>query len=168
MNNYKAMRKAFIIILTLMTAKGVIGQTAVPASGGTVSNAEGMFSFTLGQPFAQSDFETAVSINTVTAYVIEGVQQPFTIEQLSIEGTSSLPVTLTIFPNPTTGIVTVTSDSPDKLTYTLYSLDGRKMQQGTWSESVRLNLEGYTAGSYLLDIADMKGNKNIYKIIKSN
>lgn len=168
------MKKTIIFSIALLATYYALGQSAVPASGGTVQSSEGMFSFSLGQPFAQSDFETAVSVNNVTAFVIEGVQQPFTVEQLSIEGVTSLPFQLSVFPNPTTGFVTVevikenNNSNNRMLSFFLYGMEGKMLQKGSIDGSVQLNMESYVTGTYMLSVTDENGSINVYKIIKIN
>lgn len=143
-------------------------QETIPVSGGSVNGTDGSFSFTLGQVFSQSDFEPAVSANIVTASVIEGVQQPFTIDQLSIEEALPLTEKVTIYPNPTKNHVVVElENSQGEVGFRLYGLEGRLLQNGTLQESVTLDLSDYPTGTYLLYL-DGGQKKNVYRIIKVN
>lgn len=155
------------IALTLCTLCAVAQQT-IPVSGGSVTSAVGGFSFTLGQVFAMSDFEPAVSANIVTASVIEGVQQPFTIDQLSIEETTPLEGRVIIYPNPTKGHVIIELENGmDNVEYRLYGIEGRLFQRGVIQHRISLELSDYPSGTYLLYLGNVQ-QKNIYRIIKVN
>lgn len=152
-----------------MIAVAAHGQQTVPVSGGTTTGEEGSISFTLGQIFCQSDFEPAVTVNIVTASVNEGVQQPYTVDQLAVSGVSSLKDKISIYPNPAKNSLTVEVDSRESgFHYALYGIDGRWLQEGTVQGRVQLDITRYASGTYLLQIDDGRNNKNLYRIIKVN
>ena len=153
--------------LLLVVSAHAVGQTAQPVAAGSASGAAGTLSFTLGQPFAQSDFETAVTVNTLTAFVIEGVQQPFAIGQLAVDGATQLSCKLIVYPNPTVGALTVECDEDDKeLDIVLYSLDGKQLLRERMRGVTTLQMDSFATGSYLLVAQDESGNQGVYRIIK--
>ncbi|MCQ2298218.1 MAG: T9SS type A sorting domain-containing protein [Bacteroidales bacterium] len=161
------MRRILLIMFLFVVGQEAIGQQVVPVSGGSVSNGSGFFSFSLGQVVSKSDFEPAVSVNSVTASVIEGVQQPYTIEQLSIEGVSALNVEISLYPNPTTQRVKVSSsDSETQLTFRLYGVSGQLMQEGTMMGEMVLDTEDYPTGCYMLFLESGNRQSNVYRIVK--
>ena len=150
------MKKVTTTIALILCTLCAVAQQTIPISGGSVTSTGGGFSFTLGQVFAMSDFEPAVTANIVTASVIEGVQQPFTIDQLSIEETTPLTGSVTIYPNPTKGHVDVEIENGEtQVEYRLYSLEGRILQKGTLQNRVSLELSGYPSGTYLLYLENL-------------
>ena len=162
-------KSLFFVIVMMASGVWAVAQETVPVSGGSVTGTDGSFSFTLGQVFAQSDLEPAVSANIVTASVIEGVQQPFTIDQLSIAETKALNEKVTLYPNPTKRTVIVEMENGEKeVQYRLFGMEGRLLQSGSMRERVSLDLSDYPTGTYLLYLEGENNNKNVYRIIKVN
>ena len=163
------MERNKLLITYFFFALPVWAQQTVPVSGGSVTGNDGSFSFTLGQIFSKSDFEPAVSVNIVTASVIEGVQQPYTIDQLSIPDISALNDKVTIYPNPTKNHIVVEFENNEKIfKYKLFGLEGRVLQSNNIYGKTTLNLSDYPSGSYILYIEDDNNNKSVYRIIKVN
>lgn len=162
------MKKTIILMLTLCClGLALQAQQTVPVSGGSAANGTGSFSFSLGQFVMQSDFEPAVSVHTVTASVIEGVQQPYAIDQLDIEGVTPLAAEIRVYPNPTAENVTiVVSDADLQLQYTLYGMNGVQLQQGVLQQESELHLSPYATGSYMLLLEDQQHHQNVYRIVK--
>ncbi|MBV8325770.1 peptide-N-glycosidase F-related protein [Chryseobacterium sp.] len=72
-------------------------------------------------------------------------------------------IDVNIYPNPTSDFVTIKSKI-DVASVTLYSMDGRRLSE-TYREN-KIDLSGYTAGVYFLNISMKDGTTFRHKIIK--
>ncbi|HEY0091814.1 MAG TPA: CotH kinase family protein, partial [Flavobacterium sp.] len=79
---------------------------------------------------------------------------------------SSELTSVSIHPNPTSGIVNI-AGLTNKATYNLYTIDGRLIRFGEAANGPTVSLEGFEAGLYLLELSSVNGLKRI-KIIKEN
>ncbi|MEY2924455.1 MAG: hypothetical protein RLZZ337_1003 [Bacteroidota bacterium] len=59
---------------------------------------------------------------------------------------------VTVFPNPTDGIVTISGSSTEKITVNVYDVHGKMLQEIEGYESVTSDLSGYLSGIYILEI----------------
>ncbi len=75
--------------------------------------------------------------------------------------------TISIFPNPTKGLIKVSIDRVEGASYTVTSVDGRivKGNQNISHKDFVIDLNGKSKGLYLLRIKYDRTN-NVYKIIK--
>lgn len=72
-----------------------------------------------------------------------------------------------VYPNPTTGIVTISSSMEEGRTLSVLDLNGRQLQEIQLNGSVQeINLSSYTTGVYLLSIESSNGEINMVKVIK--
>lgn len=130
-------------------------QIAVVASGGSAESATHKIGFSVGQ--------IAVgSASTVDYRLNEGMQQPLTVEDVSINSADNL-MQVIVSPNPTTMSVTLQREgetSPSEVC--LFSIDGRMLYTEQWDgATLVMDLKSYSAGVYILQV----GNKT-YKITK--
>jgi hypothetical protein len=89
--------------------------------------------------------------------------------------TSNKPIRVLSYPNPTTSIITLQSTNPLS-TITIYSTDGRKLQEeyfSSHSEKVQLNLSGLAAGVYFMECVGQEGSdshaersRSMVKVVK--
>jgi hypothetical protein len=63
----------------------------------------------------------------------------------------------TLFPNPSSGIVTITSDRGGKFSYEVTDVSGRLMDKGTGEGSTGLDISVWPAGVYLLKLENAGG-----------
>ena len=161
------MKIKLLAFLFAFVSVGAYAQQTIPISGGSVSGSSGTLSYSLGQMVMMSDVEPAVTVNVVTASIIEGVQQPYTIDQIAIPKVSPLQTEVVIFPNPTTKMVTVRiEDQNPNYQFFLYSNNGQQLMSGTLEQEKVLDMGRYPAGSYFLTIQDENHSQNNYRIIK--
>lgn len=161
------MKIKLLAFLFAFVSVGAYAQQTIPISGGSVSGSSGTLSYSLGQMVMMSDVEPAVTVNVVTASIIEGVQQPYTIDQIAIPKVSPLQTEVVIFPNPTTKMVTVRiEDQNPNYQFFLYSNNGQQLMSGTLEQEKALDMGRYPAGSYFLTIQDENHSQNNYRIIK--
>jgi hypothetical protein len=73
-------------------------------------------------------------------------------------------VKLTVFPNPTNGILSV-GGTNGEVTFNLYSMEGRLIKAGKLNASAQLSIEELNSGLYLLQLTS-EGRTETKKIIK--
>lgn len=152
--------KQTLIIMMGSICLSVNGQQSLNSVGGNVQGSDGSVSFSIGQ-IATSFTENGFKMN-------EGVQQPyefFTV--LSIENDAALDL-FTVSPNPTSGIINLTTSSASDATVELIDEAGRLI----WTQShqnilsTSIDLTDYSRGTYLIRVVS-KASSQIIKIIKN-
>lgn len=149
------------VILMAATVTCTMAQESVTAGGSTAASATGNVSWTVGQPFYTSASSASGSVNA-------GVQQGFEFRPVS--GWLDVTLTADVFPNPTSGLFTMTinEDFTGTLTATLVTLAGetviiRQVHEAT----TQFDAGALAAGTYLLHITDDDGIVvRTFKIIK--
>ena len=143
------------IVLGSLLHLPAVAQTTVAATGGTVENSRYSISYSVGQVTVGSDITETLRLN-------EGVQQPLTVEDVSINITDN-PTHIAIYPNPTTMSVTLRREGDaNSAEVRIYSLDGRLLHTTQWDgTSLSIDLNSFAAGVYMLHV-----NNKTYKITK--
>ena len=147
------MKHSIMFFALLLAAFGAQAQQAISAAGATATTEAGSLSYTVGQPVAA----TAVGLNI-------GVQQTFVVTELHIDGVE--PLAVSVYPNPTTSVVKVEAESATTLRYTLFSVNGNVLMQGTLGATAEVNLSSLPTGAYLLRLDSDSGRQSNYRIIK--
>lgn len=101
-----------------------------------------------------ADTGERVTFNNIS---IQGVAYTLTTDENTLQA-------LIVYPNPTTGIVYVSSQS-DISGYAVYGIDGRKIMNGI-PENNEINLSKLPSGLYLMQIQDGYGKSTFKKIVK--
>ncbi len=142
----------------------VSGQSAISATGGTATGTGGTVTYTVGQ----------VAFSTFTGTsgsVAQGVQQPWEISTVTaIEKTEGITLEMSVYPNPTGGVLKLTiRDIDDKnLRYRLFDMNGLLLQDKKIdSEETEISLQDYSSTMYFLRIVNNKQDIKIFKIVKN-
>ncbi len=80
------------------------------------------------------------------------------------EVTAELPVS--IFPNPSEGLVTIRVPGHEQLTATIYGLDGKVRGEFMFLQQTTIDLTGFGSGSYILELKDAAGKTAIRRLIR--
>jgi hypothetical protein len=139
----------------------VFGQENTVTSGGSVSNATGSVSYTIGQVFYSSAEGENGSIN-------QGVQQPYTAE--IITGIELREITLQLFPNPTSelAILKVEPELIGLLSFSMYDESGRLILSSPMNNLENpIQLSGNSSGIYFLNVLDSSQVIKSFRIIKT-
>lgn len=139
------------------------GQESLLSSGGNATGSGGTSSYSIGQ----INYTNAVGSN---GSVSQGVQQPFEIFLL---GTDEFPEIklMVVFPNPTTGEITLKTGSytSESLQYELFDLNGREIKtQKIPQTEMQIHLENLPPSLYFLKVLDQNKLLKTFKIIKNN
>ncbi len=144
----------FVITYQLFNA-----QTSVNATGKTVSSSSGSNSYSVGQ--------VVYSTNSTAPYAItQGVQQPYTILDVSTVEELNNNLVINVFPNPTTKdiIITLVEPSNDILEYHLINEIGNVIESGVVNEHLtQISITHLAVSNLRLQIV----NKQYGNILKS-
>ena len=150
-----------ILLLLVFSSSALMAQQIVATAGGTLGNASGSISYTIGESVAQT-FSRGDKVLT------QGFQQSYL--SVSTEKTIlDLNFSITVFPNPTTDVVTlrVGKESMSGLLYLLYDLNGRLLSKKVIENSdTTVPFQSLQTGTYLLEVMDGKLGLKTFKIIK--
>ena len=73
---------------------------------------------------------------------------------------------ISVYPNPSTGIFTVSNAGSQRLQYTLYTVLGQEVLKGTLPSDATINARNTASGVYLLTLTDEGGNAKTIKLVK--
>lgn len=159
------MKKTGLLILFLFGMIGLYGQESNPASGGTATGSGGIVSYTAGQPVYIMHTGTGGT-------VAEGVHQPFEISTLTGDDNTFVNLEMSAWPNPAREFLYLKVDEKmledmADLQYQLLDLRGSLLENGLILQTEsRIELEYYSAGTYLLRVMSGKQVIKSFKIIK--
>jgi hypothetical protein len=158
--------KIFCMLCLISGFTGLHAQEAIPASGGNASGSGGSVSYSVGQ--------VAYSTNTgVNGSVVQGVQQPYEIFIVTgLEEANGIELYLSVYPNPTTDILTLKVDLSTKfniqsMSYKLYDLGGKLLENKELNSSeASIDMNNRVPATYLLKVIDKNKEVKTFKIIK--
>lgn len=84
---------------------------------------------------------------------------------ISIENITK-PLAVRLFPNPTTGKLTIETDSYEPVEIHIYSINGQLLKRDSVLKEVMIDLQSFERGIYLIELSDSGGNKSIHRILK--
>lgn len=150
-----------IVILALGLGR-VSAQQNTNSSGGENTGNGGIVSFSLGQ-IAYTAHESS------TISLIAGVQQPYEITVLTSISNPLIDFELKVYPNPTTGYLTLLTEATlkDTIDYRLTDMNGIVIMNGEIiSNSTNIFLENIPISTYFLSITNKRKVIKTFKIIK--
>lgn len=62
-----------------------------------------------------------------------------------------------IYPNPTTNVLNLTTGFNEETTFIVYDISGRLLQQGTYTNTIQINVADYPAGLYTIQCINQAG-----------
>jgi len=134
-------------------------QELISSSGEDFSNGTNQISWSIG--------EVVITTASTSANIIT---QGFHQTNLSVVGVKdfTLNSTISVFPNPTTELLTIEVEEFSGLKYHLFDMNGKIISEKNLSETTTsITLIDEAKGTYLLKIFDLNSNKSkSYKIIK--
>lgn len=154
---------ALTSFLAIAVQFGVLAQQASLATGGDTSGAGGSVNYSIGQVLYSANSGT-------TGSEWQGVQQPWEISVITTNQLAENNYQLTVYPNPTAGIITLKTPEKPQLQTTcqLYNTEG---QQITYVEIVdtetRFDFSTYKPGAYILIVKEKNLLIASFKIIKN-
>ena len=157
-------KSTFVLMVFCLYVVTVNGQSAISATGGTATGTGGTVTYTVGQV-------TYSTFTGTSGSVAQGVQQPWEISTVTaIEKTEGITLEMSVYPNPTGGVLKLTiRDIDDKnLRYRLFDMNGLLLQDKKIdSEETEISLQDYSSTIYFLRIANNKQDIKVFKIVKN-
>ena len=146
---------------------GLQAQTSIHATGGNASGSGGSANYSIGQVVYTTGTGT-------TGSVAEGVQQPYEISVATgIEEAKGISLSVTAYPNPTTGYLTLSIDasttlSIHSLSYQLYDMNGKLLQEEKITgNQTRIVLSNLVPANYFVKVIQDDKELKTFKIIKT-
>jgi opacity protein-like surface antigen len=152
----------FILVLCFSTFSA-IAQESINSIGSEATGSGGTVAYSIGQ--AVYTYESGTNGN-----ISQGVQQPYEIYSVGIKETT-LDISLSVFPNPTTDNLTlqITDYNNEKLTYQLFDLSGKLLSNGQIiTQQTKINTTNLPSTTYFIKVINQENNQfQSFKIIKN-
>lgn len=124
-------------------------QEVVASAGENLQSNNLQINYTLGQLVNST-------ASTGSVIVTQGFHQSFA-ELVEALATPEEKIFIETYPNPTRDFLTIQSEDPDPITYTLYNLNGAKVAKGSFEKITKINVQGFAKGTYQLFLMNQKG-----------
>lgn len=153
--------KTLTPFIFLFISAFAFGQSNTVSAGGDAEGDNGSVSFSIGQV-------VYTSAQSATGNINQGVQQPYDVGVVT--GVEEIGINLSVFPNPTSGLLTLTVDGEDAqpLSYELFDASGRSVaSKNNLSASTQISLDAFATGVYNLSV--YRGNKPVksFRIVRN-
>lgn len=151
-----------IILIAFFASFTLCAQQTIPASGGDATGSGGSSSYSVGQIV----YTTHTGSNGT---ISQGVQQSYEIFTLSNAALSTVNLSATTYPNPTSDyvVLAISDDSLTDLSYALYDIQGKPIARDTISsKDTQIDMHSLSAGTYLLNVNQNNQKLKSFKIIK--
>jgi len=159
------MRKTILLIACCLLGWGAsssFAQQGTVSAGGTASGTGGTVTYTVGET---NYINTTGSGGTIT----QGLQQPLEIYLSSI-GEITLPVEVSLFPNPTNEyvVLSVAAGDVNDLSYQLYDMQGKLLEGNKLNDThTNIAMTNYASATYFIKVLNSKNESKEFKIIKN-
>ena len=151
-----------ITLIAFFASFTLHAQQTVDASGGDATGTGGSSSYSVGQIVYTTHTGSNGSIS-------QGVQQSFEIFTLSNAALSTISLTATTYPNPTSDyvVLAISDINLTDLSYALYDIQGKPIARDTTSsKDTQIDMHSLSAGTYLLNVNQNNQKLKSFKIIK--
>jgi hypothetical protein len=164
MTKNKSRPLALLLLATWLIWAGLAqAQESANASGGDATGIGGTVAYSIGQVVYTTN-------NGISGSVAQGVQHTYEIFTVGIKETE-LNISLTAYPNPTTGTLTlqISDYNNEKLAYQLFDMQGKQISNGqVTAQQTQINMNGLPSATYLIYIVNQENKKvQSFKIIKN-
>ena len=136
----------------------------IPATGGNAFGSGGTVSYSVGQIVYTNNTETNGSVS-------QGVQQPYEISIVTeLEETQGINLSVTVFPNPTTDYLTLSTGNFDNknLSFHLYDINGKMIQESKINVSeTKISMTDLPPATYFLKVTVNQKEVKTFKIVKN-
>ncbi|NQX98575.1 MAG: T9SS type A sorting domain-containing protein [Flavobacteriales bacterium] len=155
-------KKIAVVMLFCFGVGTLSAQKETVASGGDATGIGGTSSYSVGQVVYTTDTGTNGS-------VAKGVQQPYDISITTGVTETTISLTLSVYPNPTTNYLTLKIEEAYKsASYQLIDLQGKVIKSNKVDgDETTIKMEGLPTSIYFLSISDNNQLIKTFKIIKN-
>jgi hypothetical protein len=156
-------RPILLLVTGLLWAGLAQAQESANASGGDATGSGGTVAYSIGQIVYTTNTGSSGS-------VAQGVQHAYEIFSVGIKETT-LNISLTAFPNPTTENLTlqISDYNNEKLAFQLYDLQGKLLTSGlVTAQQTQINTASLPSATYFINVVNQENKKvQSFKIIKN-
>ena len=144
----------FLLILPCSIYCQNISPEVISSAGGTLSNAQYLVDWTLGEPVIET-------VSGTTNILTQGFHQP----HYFLTSLQEVPeYTIEVYPNPASSVIIINTTIQQPLKATLFDLNGKMLEEIHFTKNAELNISNLARSVYLLNITDQ--NKYTVKIIR--
>lgn len=154
--------KYSVLLLLGLKLTTMNAQLSVPGSAGEATGNGGSVSYTVGQAVYTTNTGTNGSM-------AQGVQQPYEISVVAgLEDSNEIDLIYYAYPNPATEYIKLKADKTENLTYQLYDIRGKLLEnKKIESSETIIVMSNFVNAIYFLKISDNKKEVKTFKIIKN-
>jgi len=152
--------KKLITLLALSSALTTTAQEVVATQGDSYSNTSMQIDFTIGEIIINTESD---GVNTLTQGFHQTNWNFVGLENHAPEYEA------TIFPNPTSKILNISTSAFENVTYTLYDAQGKLiLQDKLSSEQTPIKVSQLAPGNYSITLTNEMQNLKTFKLVKSH
>ena len=153
--------KNYLTIATAFLCVSLYSQSNTVSAGGDADGDNGSISFSIGQVVYTSAQGSNGNVN-------QGVQQPYDVGVVT--GIEEAGINLSVFPNPTSGLLTLTVADEDAslLSYQLFDASGRLVDsKNKLNPTNTISLDGYATGVYTLSVSRENKQVKSFRLVRN-
>jgi hypothetical protein len=153
--------KNYLTIATAFLCVSLYSQSNTVSAGGDAEGDNGSISYSIGQVVYTSAQGSNGNVN-------QGVQQPYDVGVVT--GIEEAGINLSVFPNPTSGLLTLTVADEDAslLSYQLFDASGRLVDSKNKLNSTNaISLDGYATGVYTLSVSRENKQVKSFRLVRN-
>jgi hypothetical protein len=154
--------KNYLAFVASVLCLNLYSQSNTVSAGGDAEGDNGSISYSIGQVVYTSAQGSNGNIN-------QGVQQPYDIGVVT--GIDEVGINLSVFPNPTSGLLTLTvaDDDASLLSYQLFDAAGRMIDTRNKLNSTNtISLDGYATGVYTLSVSRENKQVKSFRVVRNH
>jgi hypothetical protein len=154
--------KNYLAFVASVLCLNLYSQSNTVSAGGDAEGDNGSISYSIGQVVYTSAQGSNGNIN-------QGVQQPYDIGVVT--GIDEVGINLSVFPNPTSGLLTLTvaDDDASLLSYQLFDAAGRMIETRNKLNSTNtISLDGYATGVYTLSVSRENKQVKSFRVVRNH
>ncbi len=153
--------KNYLTIATAFLCVSLYSQSNTVSAGGDADGDNGSISYSIGQVVYTSAQGSNGNVN-------QGVQQPYDVGVVT--GIEEAGINLSVFPNPTSGLLTLTVADEDAslLSYQLFDASGRLVDSKNKLNSTNtISLDGYATGVFTLSVSRENKQVKSFRLVRN-
>ena len=114
---------------------------------------------------------TPTPLLAISVVINQGFQQVEDAELVGIEPTTRISIGLSVYPNPTYGVLNISTDLSsigiDQLDFRIMDMHGRVVKEGSIQSGMdRINLQELAAASYMIELFDQQHIHEHFRVLK--
>ena len=153
--------KLYLSIAVALLSINLYSQSNTVSAGGDAEGDNGSVSYSIGQVVYTSAQGSNGNVN-------QGVQQPYDVGVIT--GIEEAGINLSVFPNPTAGILTlsVADEDASLLSYQIFDATGRLIDTKNKLNSTNtISLEAYATGVYTLSVMRENKQAKSFRVVRN-